>query len=120
MFRRVCENQSGNEILWLALKDRDIIAGALFFYWGKHAVYWHGAASDRHFGLRPNNLLQWEIIKDAARKGYGRFDFNPSGGYAGVEAFKDRFGAARVPSPVLKTRTAFRAALAPMRSLSLR
>jgi lipid II:glycine glycyltransferase (peptidoglycan interpeptide bridge formation enzyme) len=120
LFQRIYENRTGNETLWLALKDGEPVAGALFFYWGKHAVYWHGAASARHFGLRPNNLLHREIIKDAARNGYAHFDFNPSGGYAGVETFKDRFGATRAPSPVLTARTAFRAALEPLRSLSLR
>ena len=111
-FRRLRGNLTGNEILWLALKDGEPISGALVFYWGGHAVYWHGASSARSFSLKPNNLLFWEIVKDARRKGCKVFDFNPSGGYGGVESFKDRFGAARVHAPVLLTRTPLRALVA--------
>jgi len=105
LFRRLRENLTGNEALWLALIDGEPVSGALVFYWGRHAVYWHGAASERGFRLRPNNLLFWEIIKDAQRRGCEIFDFNPSGGYSGAESFKDRFGAARTPAPVIITRT---------------
>jgi len=118
LFKRIYENRTGNEILWLALKDGEPAAGALFFYWGRHAVSWHGAASAKHFGLRPNNLLYWEIIVDAARRGYEIFDFNPSGGYSGVESFKQHFGAERVASPVLSTRTLPRSLLRWLRSRS--
>ena len=117
LFRRLYENRTGNEILWLALKDGEPVAGALFFYWGKHAVSWHGAASSRHFRLRPNNLLYWEIISDAARRGYEIFDFNPSGGYGGVESFKKHFGAVRVSAPVISTKTPMRRIIARVRKL---
>lgn len=113
LIRRIYENQTGNETLWLALKDGEPIAGSLAFYWGRHAVSWHGAASAEHFRLRPNNLLYWKIISDAAGRGCAVYDFNPSGGYGGVESFKDYFGAARVPSPVLSVKT-------PLRSLASR
>ena len=109
LFKRIYENRTGNEILWLAVKGGEPVAGALFFYWGRHAVSWHGAAASAHFGLRPNNLLYWEILLDAERRGYEIFDFNPSGGYGGVESFKKHFGAERAPSPVLSTRTPARA-----------
>jgi hypothetical protein len=109
LFKRIYENRTGNEILWLAVKGGEPVAGALFFYWGRHAVSWHGAAASAHFGLRPNNLLYWEILLDAERRGYEIFDFNPSGGYGGVESFKKHFGAARIPAPVLSTRTPLRA-----------
>jgi hypothetical protein len=116
LFRRIRENRTGNEILWLATKDGEPVAGALLFYWGRHAVYWHGASSSKRFHLRPNNLLHWEIIVDAAGRGCEVFDFNPSGGYDGVETFKSRFGAEALPSPVLSTRTLLRSLLARLRS----
>jgi hypothetical protein len=117
LFRRVYENRTGNEILWLALKDGEPVAGALFFYWGRHAVGWHGAASARHFRLRPNNLLLWEVMLDAERRGYEIFDFNPSGGYGGVESFKRHFGAVSISAPVISTKTPLRRIIARARKL---
>ncbi|GBU21281.1 hypothetical protein R80B4_01170 [Fibrobacteres bacterium R8-0-B4] len=114
-FRRIYECRSGNEILWLAFKDGEPIAGALCFYWGRHAVYWHGVASASSLGFRPNNLLFWEIISDAARRGCEIFDFNPSGGYGGVESFKERFGAERVPTYMITTRSPLRRAITRLR-----
>ena len=89
--------------LWLAEHKSNIIAGALCFYAVKHIVYWHGAAQQSSFGLRPSNLLLSEIIKDAIDKGYSWFDFNPSGGHSGVDAFKKSFGTTLMPAPVYET-----------------
>jgi hypothetical protein len=115
LFRRVYENMSGHEILWLAQKGGEAVAGLLCFYWGRHSVSWHGAASAEFFDLRPNNILYWEAIRDAIRKGYAIFDFNPSGGYGGVESFKDRFGAERLPAPVITVRSPLRRMIAGLR-----
>jgi hypothetical protein len=117
MFRHLYENMSGHEILWLAVKGGGPVAGLLCFYWGRHAVSWHGAASAEYFDFRPNNILYWEAILDARRKGCEIFDFNPSGGYGGVESFKDRFGAARVPAPVISTKTPLRNVIARVRKM---
>jgi hypothetical protein len=115
-FKRIYENRSGNETLWLVLKDGKPIAGALIFYWGKHAVTWHSVSLTRHSNLRPNNLLYWEIIKDAKSREYTVFDFNPSGGYGGVESFKKSFGAIQIPSPVLQTKTPLRSLISSLRA----
>jgi len=116
-FRRVYDNRTGHEILWLASKDGEALSGMLCFYWNKHAVYWHGAADGRYFHLRPNNLLFQRVILDAAHKGYNVFDLNPSGGYGGVETFKDRLGALRKPSPILITQTPLRSLVSSLRAL---
>jgi hypothetical protein len=115
LFNRLYENRTENEILWIALKDGEPVAGALIFYWNGHAVSWHASASSRHLGLRPNNLLYWEIISDALRRGCRVFDFNPSGGYGGVESFKSHFGAQRLPAPMITTRSPIRRMLAGLR-----
>jgi len=117
LFRRIYENRAGNEILWLAVKDGEPVAGVLVFYWNRHVVAWHAAASAAHFDLRPNNLLLWEVMLDAARRGYGVFDFNPSGGYGGVESYKKHFGAERVPSPVISTKTPLRRIITMMKKV---
>jgi len=115
LFRRLYENMSGHEILWLARKDGAAIAGLLCFYWNGHSVSWHGAASAEFFELRPNNILYWEAILDALRKGYKIFDFNPSGGYEGVESFKDRFGTERRPTAVINVKSPIRRMISRLR-----
>jgi len=117
LFKHLYENRTGNETLWLALKDDEPVAGALFFYWGAHAVGWHGAALAQHFHLKPNNLLHWEIIQDAVRRGCKIYDFNPSGGYDGVESFKKCFGAVQISSPILQTKTLLRSLISSLRHL---
>ncbi|MDR2694673.1 MAG: GNAT family N-acetyltransferase [Chitinispirillales bacterium] len=115
LFRRIREIRTGNETLWLAFKEGVPIAGAVFFYWNGHAVSWHGAASSRYFDARPNNLLYWKIILDAISRGYKTFDFNPSGGYGGVESFKKHFGAGALPTPVISTKTPLRSLVSTVR-----
>jgi len=93
LFEIMFKLKSSNIRLWLALHDAKVICGAMCFYARKHAVYWHGAALSESFSLRPVNLLMSEAIKKACDEGYRWFDFNPSGGHAGVQAFKESFKA---------------------------
>ena len=58
---------------------------------------------EKYFKVRPTNLLMYEAIKDACDRGYAWFDFNPSGGHEGVEAFKKNFGAQALPAPVIQS-----------------
>jgi lipid II:glycine glycyltransferase (peptidoglycan interpeptide bridge formation enzyme) len=81
--------------------DKLAIAGALCFYAQKHAVYWHGAALQSHFSLRPVNLLMSEIIRHACEEGHQWFDLNPSGGHPGVKKFKESLGAQALKAPVI-------------------
>lgn len=83
--------------VWLAEKDRTIIAGAVIFYWHRIVSYWHGASHRDFFSCYPNNMLHMEIIRHAAAAGYGYYDFGPSGGQEGVARFKRSFGAAELP-----------------------
>lgn len=96
--------------LWLSTVDSEIASGALVFYWGSHADYWHGAADRDYFDANPNGILHAEIIRDAMERGFQYYDFNPSGGHEGVVKFKQKFGTERVPitsyqyeSPLYKT-----------------
>jgi len=91
------EKHPANVRLWLADKDGRRVAGALVFYWNRHAVYWHGAALAEAFQHSPTNLLLAEVIRDACDRGIGVFDFNPSGGHVGVARFKESFGAVKLP-----------------------
>jgi CelD/BcsL family acetyltransferase involved in cellulose biosynthesis len=91
--------------LWTAVVEDRLVAGALCFYGQGQVVYWHGAALEAYFHVRPVNLLFCEAIKDACETGYRWFDFNPSGGHEGVKAFKQSFGAVSLQCPVISIET---------------
>lgn len=87
--------------LWLAeLADRTL-AGALVVYARTTAIYWHGAAREEGLRLRAPNLAVATAIDEACQRGATWFDFNPSGGLAGVAAFKRSFGATEHPCPMV-------------------
>lgn len=102
LFEELFHRRSPNQRLWLARRAGQNIAGALCFYSKAHAIYWHGAALEEFFPLRPVNLLMHDAIRDACERGFAWFDFNPSGEHEGVKAFKKSFGAQALPSPVVK------------------
>lgn len=99
LFDRMCERNSPNIKLWLAEHDGRTVAGALCLYAGRHAAYWHGAALESGFPLRPVQLLIHEILRHAVGSGCLWFDFGPSGGHEGVRAFKRGFGTIALPTP---------------------
>jgi hypothetical protein len=105
LFESFYLRKSSHIKLWLAMSKETILAGALCFYASKHVVYWHGAALEKYFAVRPINLLMFEIIKDACNNNYTWFDFNPSGGYKGVMHFKNSFGPVLLPCPVVEKNT---------------
>lgn len=106
-FNELYAMKSANVRLWLAYYGNEVIAGALLFYAKRHAVYWHGAALEAYFHLRPVHLLMFETIQHACNAGYQWFDFNPSGGNDGVVSFKKGFAAQELPCPIIHTETTF-------------
>ena len=102
LFRALREGGGDCVRLWLATVGGELAAGALCLYARRHVSYWHGAARERLFEYRPVHLLIEVILKDACDRGMRWFDFNPSGGHSGVEAFKKGFGAEAFPAPVLR------------------
>jgi hypothetical protein len=101
LFRTLFERKSENVKLWLAMYLGRPIAGALCLYSPRHVVYWHGAALEEYFPLRPVNYLLCEAIRDACNRPARWFDFNPSGGHHGVEQFKRSFGTNELPAPII-------------------
>lgn len=93
--------------LWLAWYKSRPIAGCICFYQNNHVVYWHGASTSANYQLRPAQVLQYTIIKDAITKGYEWYDFNPSAGLEGVVQFKKGFGTQVLPIKVLEKRPFF-------------
>lgn len=88
--------------LWLAEYKNKCISGGVFFYYNKKVIYWHGAGDQDFFSLNPYQVLQYEVIKNAFENGYQWYDFNPSGGYVGVEKFKKGFGSIKSDANIIK------------------
>jgi lipid II:glycine glycyltransferase (peptidoglycan interpeptide bridge formation enzyme) len=77
----------------LARIDGNCIAGAVYFHFGKHAIYKYGASKMSHQHLRPNNLLMWEAIKRYASDQFKSFDFGRTDLYhEGLRRFKRSWG----------------------------
>jgi hypothetical protein len=91
--------------LWCAVYDNKIAASVICFYWNRHAVAWHGSASEDFFNLRPNNILYQHMIIDAREKGYEWFDCNTPGGLKGVVEFKEHLGTIKKRSRFLDKTT---------------
>jgi Acetyltransferase (GNAT) domain len=117
LFERLQRSASPAIRLWLACVEDVVAAGALCFYATKHVAYWHGASRESFFSKKPIFLLMESAIEDACARGFGWFDFNPSGGHKGVSDFKRRFGTEHLPAPVVTSHSRVNAALQPLRTL---
>lgn len=73
-FQKVLSALGGNGVLFLACLDGVPIAGTIGVYYGRKAWYLYGASADEHRGAMPNYLLQWEMIRRAARLGCVFYD----------------------------------------------
>ncbi len=51
------------------------VAAAIFFYFGRQAIYKYGASDLNYQHLRANNLVMWEAVKYFSRKGLEEFHF---------------------------------------------
>lgn len=73
-----------------------LAAGALVLYGRDHATLAQGVRRKSLSHLQPSHLLYERALTSAQSRGCRVFDFGPSGGHAGLEAFKSLFGASRV------------------------
>lgn len=62
-------------IVILAIYQKQVIAGAIFFHFGEKAIYKYGASETAYQHLRANNLVMWSAIKFYSQRGYRQFDF---------------------------------------------
>jgi lipid II:glycine glycyltransferase (peptidoglycan interpeptide bridge formation enzyme) len=53
---------------------RDALAGMYVFTFGEKYWYMYGASSDEKRNLKPNYLLQWEVMRWAKRRGLTHYD----------------------------------------------
>lgn len=70
------------------------IAAAMFFHFGRRAIYKFGASDDRFQELRGNNLLMWEAIRWLAWHGFASLNFGRTSlANDGLRRFKLSWGA---------------------------
>jgi CelD/BcsL family acetyltransferase involved in cellulose biosynthesis len=74
-----------------------MIAGSMVIGLGRTAFYAFNGRLRSALGLRPNEVLQWEAIHDACRRGFERYDLGEVvEGRAGLAEFKRKWGADEV------------------------
>ncbi|HKI77818.1 MAG TPA: peptidoglycan bridge formation glycyltransferase FemA/FemB family protein [Ignavibacteriaceae bacterium] len=73
LYTIIIKNNSGT--IFLAEKDNEILAGAVYLHIGKKALYKFGASNMNYQKLRANNLVMWEAIKWYNSNGYSEFSF---------------------------------------------
>lgn len=93
--------------LRLAIYKNRPIAGVVFLKSPRHISIWHAATRTDYLHLSPSNILVYFALEEACRTGINWFDFNPSGGHAGVAHSKERFGSAKLPCPEIVIKSWF-------------
>jgi CelD/BcsL family acetyltransferase involved in cellulose biosynthesis len=82
----------------LARSGSTPIAGAMFFHFGKSALFKFGASDDRFQELRPNNLVMWSALRHFADRGFHRLDLGRTAPTnAGLRQFKRSWGTREYP-----------------------
>jgi hypothetical protein len=59
----------------LAKHQQVPVAAAVYFHWGKKAIYKYGASDETFQHLRANNLVMWEAIKWFSQQGFDQLHF---------------------------------------------
>ena len=87
-----------NVTIYMAYKDGEPQAGAIFYYNQAMCYYMHGA-SRNHSYAGSSNLLHWIAMQDMKAVGVKRYSFvgarineDPDSKYHGIQRFKERFG----------------------------
>ncbi len=77
----------------VAFREKTPIAAAVYFHFGKTAIYKYGASDKRYQRFRPNNLVMWEAIKWYIDNGYASLSFGRTDlGHGGLRQFKKGWG----------------------------
>jgi hypothetical protein len=77
----------------LASHRGQVIAGCVYFHYGRKAIYKYGASDRRFQHLRSNNLIMWEAIRHYCSEGYESFCFGRTElENAGLRQFKQGWG----------------------------
>jgi hypothetical protein len=60
--------------LYFSNYEGEYLSGAFIWKYKKTIYYVYGASTEKSWGLQANNLLHWEIIKDAHNNGYKTYN----------------------------------------------
>ncbi len=98
-YEKMFEALGNNINMFVAEYEKEILAVLVVVFFGKSAIYLHGASSDNKRDLMPNHLAQWEAILEAKKRGCTIYDFwgiSEKGAenerWAGITRFKKGFG----------------------------
>ncbi len=85
---------NGQGFLLLASHEGKVIAGTMYLLWRDTCYYKFNASDGDNLAVRPNNVLMWQGMLEAKRRGYRLFDLGRSNAQqSGLVAFKESFGA---------------------------
>ena len=100
LFEAMWRELAGRNLMRLYLAEQDgqgMIAGSIVLGLGRTAFYAFNGRLRSALPLRPNEVLQWEAIRDACRRGFERYDLGEvTSGDEGLAEFKKKWGADEV------------------------
>lgn len=79
--------------LFVVEHEGEIVAGGLFFAFGKTLELIYNASDEARLDLRPNHLLYEHTIRWAQSRGFGAFDFGGAAAGSSLGDFKAQWGA---------------------------
>jgi len=92
-------SQAQKTLLFLAKYQGRVVSVAIIVFNKQSGFYHHGASSQKHSHLTASHLLQWEVIREAKRRGCDLYNFwgiSPQDKsrhpWAGLSRFKMGFG----------------------------
>jgi hypothetical protein len=89
---------SGRGFISIARVNGRMVAGAVYFVFGRWAIYKFGASDERFQKYRPNNLLMWRSIEHLIAAGCAVLHFGRSAlHHHGLREFKLGWGATESP-----------------------
>ena len=96
-FRTLAE-AFGNAMDVVTVLDGDsAVASVLNFYWRDEVLPYYGGGTAAARGVAANDFMYWEVMRRAAARGVGLFDFGRSKAGTGAFSFKKNWGFAPTP-----------------------
>jgi CelD/BcsL family acetyltransferase involved in cellulose biosynthesis len=100
LFEAMWREMAPGGLMRLYVAEREghgMIAGSIVLGLGRTAFYAFNGRMRSALALRPNEVLQWETIHDACRRGFERYDLGEvTEDRAGLAEFKRKWGADEV------------------------
>ena len=104
-FRKIREHvlQGNRGFVVLSKFQGNIVAGAVYFHYGKKAIYKYGASNPDGKESRANNLVMWEAIRWYQQNGFEEFCFGRTEQEnEGLREYKSGYGTTEFLLPYYK------------------